>query len=104
LAYLALSRPDRAAAAFRAVTGTSTPGHERNHIYYGVRLAQAAHQQRDPHRAAEIAHAALPAVAAMQSRRTTQLLAHLRADLGRQRERGPQVRAFFAAYDDATAG
>ncbi|WP_323374138.1 helix-turn-helix transcriptional regulator [Plantactinospora alkalitolerans] len=105
LAYLALGRPDRAAAMFRANTAASpTPGHERNDVADRVLLAEAVRRQHDAGQAAEIALAVLPSVAALQSRRTAAWLAEVRAGIGRERSRSPKVRAFVEAYDQTTAG
>jgi hypothetical protein len=103
LAHLALSRPERAAAAFRTIIETPDPAHRRNQVYYQVRLAHALHRQGDLHQAALVALAALPGVTGLKSERTSRLLARFRADLGAHRRSVPEVRTFTDAYDEAVA-
>lgn len=100
LAQLALGRSRRAVAAFQSIADTAQPATRRNEIYYRVRLAQAAQRAGDLNQAAAVALDVLPQVAAIQSRRTTGVLARLRADLG-QSGSAPEVAAFVAAYDQA---
>ncbi|MEO3745048.1 helix-turn-helix transcriptional regulator [Plantactinospora sp. B5E13] len=105
LSYLALGRPDRATALFQGiVSAPTTPGYERNTVYDRVLLAEATWRQGNVVEAAEIAHAALPDVAGLQSRRTAARLGQVRTGLGRERTRSPKVRAFVEEYDQAAAG
>ncbi|MET8362200.1 hypothetical protein ABZU53_01335 [Micromonospora sp. NPDC005194] len=101
ISYLALGRPERAAQSLRAVTDNPSPNHRRNEVYYTVRLAEAACQQGDVNQAARIALDVLPAVRQISSKRVSQHLAQVRANLAARRDANTTTRQFVDAYDRA---
>ncbi|MER6755213.1 hypothetical protein ABT235_13665 [Micromonospora echinofusca] len=101
LAYLALDRPERAADAFRTITENPSPVLRRNHIYYSVQLADAAHRHGNLDEAAHTAINLLPDIGQVNSGRVSLHLAQLRTSLGQPQRATTATRRFLEAYDQA---
>ncbi|MEV0002262.1 helix-turn-helix transcriptional regulator [Micromonospora sp. NPDC050980] len=102
LSYLALDRPDRAAACFRAITASPPDAHRRNRVYSTVQLARASIRQGDVPGAANAALAVLPELHQVRSGRTLRVLAEVRSGLDAHRA-VPEARQFFEVYDGSLA-
>ncbi|HET6949527.1 MAG TPA: hypothetical protein VFI47_04075, partial [Acidimicrobiales bacterium] len=100
LSHLAMNKPERAVAEFRAITDNPDPSYRRNIGYYTVRLAEAAFQQHDVSQASEIGLSAIPLVAGLGSSRTARHLRALRASIDPHRVTVPAARDFADAYQD----
>ncbi|WBC14212.1 XRE family transcriptional regulator [Micromonospora sp. WMMA1998] len=102
LSYLALDRPDRAAACFRAITASAPDAYRRNRVYSTAQLARASIRQGDVAGAARAATAVLPALRQVRSGRTIRVLAEVRSGLNAHRA-VPEARQFFDMCDESRA-
>jgi transcriptional regulator with XRE-family HTH domain len=102
MSYVALSRPDRAAVTFRAVSERPDPMHPRNVIHDRISLADVELRVGDLGAAGQAAVATLPGALALDSVRVSQRLRRLRDDLAPHRAVA-EARVFVDAYDERVA-
>ncbi|MEV4488654.1 helix-turn-helix transcriptional regulator [Micromonospora coxensis] len=99
LSYLALDQPRRAADVLHDAIASPSPTHQRNQVYYRVRLVEATYRDGDVNQAARLALDLLPDVRQMNSRRVTSHLTHTRLTLDQVPRATPTVRNFIEAFD-----
>jgi hypothetical protein len=100
LSYLAMRRPDRAAALFRDIVDNPDPAYSRNVSYYTVRLAESLGRQGDIAGACVVARQAVNLVASLDSSRTARFLGQFRGAVAPHVATSPEARDFADAYDD----
>ena len=103
IAQLALGQPRLAESCIRQGIEEADPAYHRNVVISNVQLAEALRRQGDYIGASDLALASVPAVTEINSRRTRQMFAQLRTNLGEIAPRVPRARDFAAAYDSAVA-
>ncbi|WDZ84394.1 hypothetical protein [Micromonospora cathayae] len=96
-----LGHPDRAASTYENLAANPDAAYRRNQVLCSVDRAKALLLQADVDTSSRLALEILPAVATLQSKRTTTRFAALRQDLQQQTTRSTAAREFVVAYDEA---